>query len=346
MSIPMKSFISWIFLAPAVTLTIACGSDAPTTPHAADPSVVLGSVTVAPQAIVMAAGKTAQLTASATSLSGIAIDALDTVMYSSSDSGRVRVSPTGLLTAATGAAAVTSGPVSIIVSARKNGVTKTTTAYVAVVATEGTNPQFTIRTPNDTAILGVGTFQSVVGTLSYTVNGSTVNVPSSGIPFVIQVTPSAYGVVQGTKSFQVLRAVDTIRVSTSVSVFGTMLSDSTKYPLGDASAVYITIQASGLIYKQGDGSAPFDTSTTFYVRKGGSVWFQNNLFGSAYVFGVSFESSNGGVPIAPITGLSGDFSAFRHEVVLNTSGTYKYTWTGDATKLLPPNQIGSTIVVR
>jgi len=346
----MKSSIFRIFLAPAVAatvaVTVACGSDAPSAPEAADPSAVLGSVTVTPQAIVMAAGKTAQLTASAASLSGVTIDALDTVTYTSGDSGRVKVSPTGLLTAATGTAAVTSGPVSIIVSARKNGVTKTTTAYVAVVAAEGTNPQFSIRTPNDTAVLGVGAFPSVAGTLSYTVGGSVVTLPSSRIPFVIRVTPSTYGVLSGTKAFQVTRAIDTIHVSTSVSVFGTLLSDSTQYPLGDASAVYIVVQASGLIYKQGDGSAAFNTSTTFYVRKGGSVTFQNNLFGSPYVFGVSFESSNGGVPIPPITGLNPDFGTFNAQVVFDTPGTYKYTWTGDATKLLPANQIGSTIVVR
>jgi hypothetical protein len=293
----------------------------------------------------MAAGKTAQLTASTLSLSGTAIDALDSVTYTSSDSSRVRVSATGLLTAATGPDAVTSGPVTVTVTARKNGVTRTTTAYVAVVETEGTNPRFTIRTPSDTAVLSVASYKYVDASVSYTVGGSEVDVPSFNIPLVIRVTPSNYGTLQSPNSFQVTHASDTIHVYATVNVFGTTLSDSTQYPLGDASVLYLSVSGSGLKYSQGDGTAPFNTSTVVYLRVGGTVWFQNSMWGSSYTIGVSFEPSNGGAAIPPVTGLSMD--AVNYAVVtFDTPGTYKYTWTGDATTLLPANQIGSTIVVR
>jgi len=339
------SIASWALLASTV-LAAACGSDTPTTPGAGDTAAILGSAGVAPQAIVMAAGKTLQLTVAATSLAGTALSDLDGVTFTSSDSTKVKVSASGLLTAQTGPNALTQGPIAVTVAVTRHGVTKTAMASVVVTETEGTNPVFTVGTPNDPLQKRpVKSTFSVPLSLTYTTPDGPVTLPSYNIPGVLTLAPAGYGsIVYGT-AISPLRSSDTLRVSASINVFGTTLTGSTKYPLGDPSSLSLGLSASGLVFKQGDGSVAFTDSTTLYLGAGGTVTFSNSLYNTNYVAGVTFTPSNGGAAVAPITGLtSTTYSGISR--TFPVPGTYVYTWTGDAATLLPANQQSSRIIVR
>lgn len=343
-----SSIVSWALMVTSAAVLAAC-SDTPAAPEPGDKATVLNSVTVAPQTIVMAAGATLQLGMTASSLTGAAVSDFDAVTFVSNDSSRVKVSDTGLITAATGPDAVTDGPVTVIATAYKDGVTRSDTAYVAVVATAGTSPQFSIHTPYDTITkLAVGGTQFVNASLQYTVNGGTVDMPAEAIPVKIRVSPATYGYTVGANTFSITGSMDTIRVYASLNVFGTTLTDSTKYPLGDPTSLYIFMNSSGLSYFQGTGytlASAFTTATTVYLQQGGFVEFGSSLYNSPYVFGVSFTAAGNVVAPDPVSGINAD-SFTRFDITFSDTGTFTYTWTGDASKLLPANQLSSKIVVR
>lgn len=328
----------------AMTVGMAACSDAPTTPASrANPSTVLSQVVLEPQAAVMAEGATLQLQIHAIALDQTSIASYDTVTFVSTDSTRVKVSNSGLITAATGPTAETEFPVAVVASVQKNGVTQTDTAYIAVVATAGTSPTFSIRASDDTVPVAIGDTKTVYPTVTYMVGGMTVTMDPFTVPFKIRLNPADAGSLQGPTSFMANHATGSATVYGTTSIFGATLTDSTTYRFGDPSNLFLFVEQNSLIFFQGSGTVGADTSAVFYLRTGGTVTFQNNLFQGDYVVGVSFTASNGGVAPPPQSGLGG-FG--RATLTFNVPGTYVYRWTGDAATVLPPNQLGSTIVVR
>jgi hypothetical protein len=83
-----------------------------------------------------------------------------------------------------------------------------------------------------------------------------------------------------------------------------------------------------------------------YLQVGGTVTFQNNPPFNPRLYTVTFTEENGGAVPDPIVDLGGGFATFRKTVTFSNSGKYTYTWGGDATPLLTPEQRSSTIVVR
>ena len=80
----------------------ACSSEHGTAPAARSPDMTLGSMRATPFNAIMAVGDTLRIAVDAKTLSGDPLPALDSVLYvlqSTTDTLRVQVSPTGLVTA-------------------------------------------------------------------------------------------------------------------------------------------------------------------------------------------------------------------------------------------------------
>lgn len=335
------------------TLT-ACGAhDAPTTPApSVAPSAVLNTVRVNPQAAVIAAGGTQQLTLTAAALDSTVVTAFDTTIYTSNDSTRVKVSPTGLITAATGSKATTGGtPVKVIASVTVGGVTRADTCYVAVVATQGTNPTFSIYDSTAaTHRLPVSGSKTIVPTVTYMVGSTPTSLVGAGVPMKIAISPTTSALLTSPTALYVLTPLGTLHITATTTVFGVPLTDTITYTLGDPSAINIFMSVSGLIYFQsssGTVSGAFSNATTLYLQVGGTVNFQNNLFNTPYIFNVEFTASNGGVAPDSVSALIASFTGHRAQVVtFPVAGTYTWKWTGDASTILAPDKQGGTLIVR
>lgn len=334
-------------------LAAACGgNDTPTQPtKRVSPDVILGNVTVSPQATVIAAGGSQQLTLSGVTLSGGSVAAFDTVVYTSSDSTRVKVSAAGLVTAVAGSKGVTSGAVRVVAFATLDGVTRSDTSYVSVVLNPGTAPTFSIL---DTAALHIKipslTTRPVSPIVTYQGPGGTqATLPASAVPIKIRVTPSATAQITATNQFRPVASTGSITVYAATTIFGVTLTDSMTYQLGDPIAYSILMYNTGLNFYQGTTASPsaaFNNQTTIYLQIGGKITFQNNMLFQPYVFSVTFTEKNGGATPADIAKLDGNFATSRQTVTFAAPGTYTYTWGGDADKLVPQNQRSSIVVVR
>jgi hypothetical protein len=350
MTSSVSSIASWGTLA-LVALAAACGSDAPTTPAPqVSPSIVLNSMTVSPQATVIAAGGSQQLTLSGATLDGTPITTFDTVTYSSSDSTRVKVSPTGLIMAESGPRAVTSGAIRVLASVIRDGVTRTDTSYVSVVAQGGTAPTFSIADPAAATIkVPVNSYKTIYPIVTYNTGTEIDTLPSSAVPIKIYVTPRTSAMVTGINQFYPFTPMGTLTVHASTTIFGTALTDSITYNLGDPTSLFIFVTNSGLQYYQsstGNISGQYTKGTVLYLQTGGVVNFQNNLFSTPYLFTVTFTEKNGGVVPDSVVGLGGGFATFRATVTFPNPGEYTYTWGGDAVGIMTADQRSSTIIVR
>lgn len=341
-------------LALAVVLAACGGHDAPTTPAPrAAPSDLLNLVRVSPQAAVIAAGGTQQLTLTAIALDSTPVTSFDTTVYTSSDSTRVKVSATGLITAATGSKAVTgSSPVRVIASVTRGQVTRADTCYVAVVETQGTNPTFSIFDPTAaTKKLPISGTKTISPTVTYLAGMTPTSLSGSSVPIKLSITPTTSVLPTSTNGFYVFSPSGTIHVTATTSVFGVPLTDTITYSLGDQTSITIFISNSGLIYYQSSSGNPagaYNDSTTLYLQAGGSVTFQNNFIFQPYSFNIEFTAPEGVTPPDSIAGLSFlTFSSPRNQTrTFATPGRYTWKWTGDATRLLLPGKAGGILIVR
>jgi hypothetical protein len=329
-----------------------CGSDAPTTPDArVSPSLVLNSVTVSPQTAILGPGGTQQLSVSAAALDSSAITAYDTVFYTSTDTTHAKVSATGLITAVTGSKAPTgSTPVRIIASLVKDHVTRIDTCSVTVVPTTGSNPIFTIADLTAATVkLVSGTPKAVAAKLTYTTPTGTATITGAAVPIKMRITPTTSASVTSTTSFTPFTSQGTVFITATTTAFGVTLTDTITYLLGDPTSLTITFQNTGLIFYQAATAAPanaYNTSTTLYLRAGGSILFSNNMLNAPYVLNVGFTASNGGVAPDSALNLNGTLPTNRKTVAFPVAGTYVYTWGGDAANLTTADKRSSTIIVR
>lgn len=332
----------------ATTIALAACSETPTTVSAnVDPSTVLGQLQLSPQAAVIAEGGTQQFTVTATAINGTSTTEYGDLQFVSGDSGKVTVSPTGLVTARTGDRALTDVPVPVVVLSHKGGLTRADTAYVAVVATAGTAPTFSLADPSAAIKVSVNNIKSVTPAVTYFDGTTTVSMDGLAIPVKIHVAPSTLALYASPTSFQAIAASGQVTVTATTTIFGTPLTDSVTYTLGDPTSAVIRLYKSGLQYLQGNGSpySGFPPSTTFYLQVGGELDLANWASIGTHTVGVTCTATDGGVAPPPVTGIFSDYgSGF---MIFTTAGKYSCDWTSDGIPDFPTDgSLHFFIVVR
>lgn len=328
----------------AVVVLSAC-SEAPTTPaQEMNGSVVVGHVRVDPEAAVIAAGGTQQLTTTVTALDGTPITTYDTIQYVSLDSSKVTVSSAGLVTARTGSRAATDAPVGVAVLVTQHGVTQTDTAYIAVVETAGSSPTFSMADASSGDKVAVGDFKSVTPSITYFDGSNTVTLQGYQVPINIRVEQPALAMRTSPTSFKPILAQGQVTISATVVVFGTPLTDSVTYSLGDPASVRIYLSQSGLTWQQQAGSA-FSSSAVFYLQTGGELDVTNFASIGTHTVGLTCTASGSGVAPPPVTGLTTNYSSAA--MVFTMPGTYACDWTSDGVPGFPTDgSLHFSIVVR
>jgi hypothetical protein len=318
-------------------LMLTACSDAPTTLTTRIPdSDVLATTQISPRALIMAAGATQQLTLTAFALDSTVLSTYDTVTYASSDSLRVQVSPTGLITAATGPKAPTSGPVRVVASVVRSGITRADTAYVAVVATAGTNPTFTLADPSaDTIKVPFNSTRTAIGTVTYFDGTSTVTMPPGTVPIRIQVSDPSVALTSSATQFFTYAAEGTVTISGTTTVFGTPLSSSYTYQLGNPLRAGITLYPIGAKILQGTATstAGYERSAVLKIQPGGLITiavYLSGLSAGKRTVGVTCTADDGGSAPAPAIGLT-----YGGSLQFTRPGSYSCDWTNDGVLNFP-----------
>lgn len=134
------------------------GAIEPTVP----PAEALGSLTMSPDAVILAVGQTRQLTLSATTLTGTPVTAFETVFYwldTPADSVRISLSPTGLVTALSPGALLR-----VNVFVKRNQQFAAAQAIFHVTSTAIAGATLSIQ-PTDSSRLAAGTTKTIPATL-------------------------------------------------------------------------------------------------------------------------------------------------------------------------------------
>jgi hypothetical protein len=337
-----------IMLAMTTTIGLTACSETPSISSTDfDPSTIVGGLHLSPEAAVIAAGGTQQLTVTATALNGTPITEYGDLQFVSGDSGKVTVSQTGLVTARTGSRALTDVPVPVVVISHKDGVTRADTAYVAVVPTVGSATTFSLADPSSAIKVSVNDIKSVTPAVTYFNGTTTVAMDGLTIPIKIHVAPTTLAQYASPKSFLAIAASGQVTVSATTTIFGTPYTDSVTYTLGDPRSVVIRLYKSGLQYLQGNGSpyAGFPPTTTFYLQVGGELDVVNWASFGPHTVGATCTATDGGIAPPPVTGIPSDYGG--GSMTFTTAGRYSCDWTSDGIPDFPTDgSLHFFIVVR
>lgn len=314
----------------AATLAAGACSDSPDAPSVRVPvSSAIASVQLSPRALIMAPGTTQQLSLTAVALDSTPLTTFDTVRYISTDSLRVNVSSTGLITAPAGLTATTS-PVRVIASAVRDGVTRVDTAYVMVVATNGTNPTFTLADPTAATIkVPLNSTRTAAPIVTYFDGTSTVTMKGSAVPIRIQVTPTTLAATSSATQFYTYASSGAVTISATLTVFGTPLSSTYTYNLGNPLSGFVRLYQAGLKVLQGVSTLPagYQTSTVFTIQPGGSMSYENWVDFGNHTVGVTCTADDGGSAPDPVTGMVSETGS--GSMAFPRIGHYTCNWTSD-----------------
>jgi hypothetical protein len=234
---------------------------------------------------------------------------------------------------------------------RRQGVTRADTAYVAVVATRGTAPTFSLADANAATPKSPGSYVGVSTSIAYTVDGTPTTLSGNSVPVSISIAPTAAAQLYNNRMFITGANTGTLTVSANVNVFGIPLTDTVRYTLTDSQTLYVSFLSGGTTYYQGSGtSGRYSISgTTLYIATGGGISFYNEVYNNGNPpppVSVKFALVSGvGPPPAPTIELASYYASTR--VIFPNPGTYTYLWTGAADTLIAdPDKRGGTIVVR
>jgi hypothetical protein len=335
---------------------IGCSGDNAVAPTAQPSGTILGTVTVSPANAIMAVGATLQLTVTGQSLSGSPIANFDSVQYllqNTTDTLRVRLLPSGLLTAL--APSGQGSPVLVNVVPFKDGLAKGDRAVIQITATAVSGATLSIQpVPPDSAKLAQGSNKTIVPVIKNPATGASVANPT--IRYRVNPTDidklGFYGPVFSTPTLTsaqiyqfncntctALNATAAVAnagkpwLYADVNVYGAMLHDSVQLTLTNptTATVYVQDQALGIV-----------TVPLVRLVPGGTITFQNAI-NSGYGGFVTFTFDNPAAALAAtppstvggssgnVTNLSAGQTSKRRFV---TPGTY--TWTATVSGSVPP----------
>jgi len=342
----------------AVVGFMGCFGDRGTAPSPQAPSATLGTVTISPINAIMAVGGTLQISATGTSLARTPIAEFDSVMYylpSLGDTARVRISPSGVVTAL--ASTGFQNPVLLYVIAFKGGLAKEdeVTIQVTDAVVPGVSSLSIHPAPPDSAKLAQGSYKFLVPVIENSATGASVDNPTLRLTVKPADAPKVLtwisGAVPPTLSYdQVIQYVGDICCGTwnlvlaktytgsawiyaSANVYGTDLKDSVLFNFSPRYEIAINIaNVFGSFEITGNGN------TAGYVAPGGTVTISNSL---AVTLGlpvsVVFDDPSAALPESPgsdsgnVVGLGAGQRTVRKFV---TPGTYH--WTATVGGSVPP----------
>jgi len=351
-----------------------CLSEKATAPAIRSPSTTIGTVAVSPYNVVMAVGGTVQLTVTGESLTGVPIASFDSVEYllqNVTDTLRVRVSPTGLVTALSATSSAT--PVTINVLPFKDGLTKAD--QVILYVTDAVIPGLTLSIQPiapDSARLAQSSAKFIAPVLANPVTGASIDdlrirytVTRDDAPkiLVYQVVNVSTPTIDGQQTSQMssdiccgaLNAIvakghtGTPWIHADIDVYGTLLRDSVQYTLTPPFNVQISFSKGN--FKVGTGN----DGGVIYLARTGTLTVANFIDGALDLpVTLTFdhpELIQATTPPATDGGSSGDVvnlpSGFKNTTrTFPVAGTYH--WNAVIGGVLPPfsgQKASGTIVV-
>ncbi|HWZ59073.1 MAG TPA: hypothetical protein VNW46_08875 [Gemmatimonadaceae bacterium] len=253
---------SWraIALTAAICVCGSCAKDA-----AAPPNIPLDalyvSLGVSPSGTAMAVGGTQQLTVRPLNPTGATLSGAGLAVFASSDSSRVVVSPTGVLT---GLQTTDNGPVLITVSLQLTNITHVDSVYASVTATRQAAASLSIQ-PADTLASGVTV------TVPAVIRDSSGNVLSGIFPY-FSVAPNT-GVGIGPSSGSVTSSMAQSQwIHASVTAYGVPLQDSVLYTFTRALRAGVVLTMYGTAVSATAGVPEVDST---FIGATGTVYFWN-----------------------------------------------------------------------
>lgn len=338
----------------AIGLAFACVGDKATAPVVADPATIVGTVVASPPNAILAIGGSVQLDAEIRSLTGAALTDVDSIRYVLpiiTDTIRITLSPTGLVTAR----AETGEPVRIHVLVYNHGTGKADDVLVQVTAAALTGLTLSIQpVAPDSAKLAKGTYKPIDPVISNATTGESVASPFLKIttkgtdklrmagyePDIVLPGPdgpqvaSSTPVIGNTPNYIYgLAGVGTAWVHAEVSAYGTLLRDSVLYTLSypyEAEVQVVSVNQGVAI----GGLPPINKDVT--LAPGATVTFRNQLVRGLATVPVTytFEDPSTAVASTPpsdIGGASGNVSGLtRNQQSLRrfmNPGVYRWTMT-------------------
>jgi len=339
----------------ACTLT-ACTGDKGTAPAIRPAATTLGSARVSPYNAVMAVGDTLTLVVTGRTLSGAPLAGFDSVQYilqDPTDSLRVHLSATGVVTAVTPSG--TNAPVFVQVIAFKDGLARADQSIIQIVPTAFAGATLSIQpVPPDSAKMAWGDSKTITPAIQNT-SGQSVDQPmvryeygpgdsttmQCYVPNLVatgtltqaqlQLTGCGTNNNAGQVGLNNIHAfkTGTAWVHANVMVFGVMLRDSVQYTL--------TNPYSGFIYASTyylAGNQPGISS--IYIAPGGTVTFYNG-FPEALGISVGFtfndpSAATAATPVPDFGGTTGNVTPLTTSQAQSTRqfltpGVYEWTAT-------------------
>jgi hypothetical protein len=244
----------------AIGVCLSCTREAAAPPNI-PPDALYLSLGVSPRATALAIGGTQQLTVRPLNPSGATLPGASQAVYASSDSSRVVISPTGVLT---GLQTTDNGPVLITVSLQLMGITHVDSAYATVTATRQAAASLSIQ-PADTLASGV------TATVPAVIRDSSGNILSGISPYfsVAANTTVTIGAISGSVSSSKPASQ---WIHASVTAYGVPLQDSVLYTFTRSLLAVVPITLYGTQVTATNGIAEVDSA---FIGVNGAVAFWN-----------------------------------------------------------------------
>jgi len=340
-----------VLLIATTALLTSCTGDNSTAPSSRSSATTLGSVTVSPLNAIMTVGDTMTLTTTARTLTGGSATALDSVEYllqNVADSIRVRISPSGTVTAL--GPSSPNSPVMVQVMGFKDGLVRADVAVIQVTQTAVPGVTLSIQPiAPDSNRVSIGrdkylppTIQNALGDqvtgaafrYEYGVGDSATMLcytptvlPTATVTSQQLVTSACGGGQLGLNAIHG-NAAGVAWVIASARVYGVTLRDSVQYVVTNPYLEGTSINATNL-------AVTGISSNTVIIAPGGSVYFINGFqYGFDVSITIAFENPEAATttdPPSDVGGISGNITTLQTGDVARrrflTAGTYKWTAT-------------------
>lgn len=342
-------------------LTGCMGDNASVNPSVSDPTAAIGALQLSPINTIMAVGDSIPLVVTGQTLTGAPIAQLDSVQYilqNIADTARVRIAPTGIVTALTPSGA--NNPVLIEIIGFKGGLARANQALVQVTAGRLAGVTLSIHpVPPDSARISWGASKRIIPIVQSSVTGTRVASPTfryeygpgdstvmqCGIQTLpptatltsLQLQMSACGGSSSAVGVNTIHANQkgTAWVIAAAMVYGVALRDSVQYTVTNPFTGTLNADPTFLLQPDQSGSAAI-------IAPGGRITFQNS-FSAALNATVSWTFDNPSAataypPARQYGGSTGNVTAVPSKQFavrqFLTPGVYR--WTATVAGGVPP----------
>lgn len=341
------------FALATIVMAMGCNAEKTVVTELQPANVALGTVRVSPLNAIIAVGDSISIRVSGKTIDGVPLVSFDSVLYrlqSNTDTIRVRVSPTGMVT---GRASSDANPVLLDVYAFKNGTVRVDEAIIQVTPTAFSGATLSIQPAvDDSTRLAEFSSKGIYPVIENASTGQRVDGPQLRLSYhesdaaklgcyapiyndmgdftsaELSVTPCGQRV--GRNQIVALARNGTAWVIATATVYGVELRDSVQYTFTNQFSYYIEMGPNHLDVYGGQS-----TYGVIYLAPGATVQFAP-FFDPALGGTVSwtFSDPSGAtatIPPSEVGGATGNVSALNYGETATrrfmTPGTYTYTST-------------------